>query len=87
MKRTVLRDSVKRLLLCGHTISRMTLSRPCSSRSTQPETSSLPYKGLLLDAAGTLLSPSEPIVDVYSRFALQHGVEVDRGRILDAFRR
>ncbi|MEW5318542.1 MAG: hypothetical protein WDW38_009758 [Sanguina aurantia] len=64
----------------------MSVSRPCSTRSAQPDRASLPYKGLLLDAAGTLLSPSESVVDVYTRYALKHGVTVESSQILSEFR-
>jgi hypothetical protein len=45
-----------------------------------------PNTALLLDAAGTLLSPAEPVAQTYARIAREHGVEVtsayvgERGR-------
>lgn len=41
-----------------------------------------------VDAAGTLLVPSEPVADVYLRVAARHGVVgLDGGAVLDNFRR
>ena len=43
-------------------------------------------KGLLLDVAGTLLSPSEPITDVYRRFATGHDLKLSDNEMLVRFR-
>lgn len=45
------------------------------------------HKGLLLDAAGTLLSPSEPAAEVYLRFAKAYGCTLTEHQILQRFRR
>ncbi|KAI8474047.1 MAG: HAD-like domain-containing protein [Monoraphidium minutum] len=45
-------------------------------------------KALLVDAAGTLLIPSEPVTDVYLRVAAKHGVKgLSEADVLDNFRR
>lgn len=45
------------------------------------------FAAVLFDAAGTLISPAEPIGETYSRLALPHGVALSGARIEDAFRR
>lgn len=45
------------------------------------------HKGLLLDAAGTLLSPSEPAAEVYLRYAKAYGCSLTEQQILSQFRR
>ena len=44
-------------------------------------------RAVLLDAAGTLLEPREPVGVTYARFAHGHGVELPAWRLDDAFRR
>ena len=41
---------------------------------------------ILLDAAGTLIAPAEPVAETYARFARQHGVEIEIAKLKDAFR-
>lgn len=43
-------------------------------------------RAILLDAAGTLIRPSEPVADVYARYFAATGWPVDAGRLSDAFR-
>ena len=47
---------------------------------------SLPIRGLLVDAAGTLLSPSEKAAAVYRRYGLPFGVQLSEAEILHRFR-
>ena len=42
---------------------------------------------MLFDAAGTLITPAQPIGETYARFAREHGVALSAARIEDAFRR
>ena len=42
---------------------------------------------VLFDAAGTLITPAEPVGATYSRLAREHGVALSAVRIEDAFRR
>ncbi|KIY96307.1 hypothetical protein MNEG_11655 [Monoraphidium neglectum] len=46
-------------------------------------------RALLVDAAGTLLIPSEPVTEVYLRAAAKHGVKIQLSEreVLDNFRR
>lgn len=44
-------------------------------------------RAVLLDAAGTLLRPREPVGATYARIAAAHGVELPPWRLDDAFRR
>ena len=44
-------------------------------------------RGLLLDAAGTLLYPSEPAAAVYRRYARKYGCKLSEPEILTNFRR
>jgi putative hydrolase of the HAD superfamily len=44
-------------------------------------------RGLLLDAAGTLIHPQEPVGETYARVADAHGARISPGRIGEAFRR
>jgi REG-2-like HAD superfamily hydrolase len=44
-------------------------------------------KGLLLDVAGTLLSPSEKMTDVYTRYGAPYGVRLSEREMLRNFRR
>ena len=44
-------------------------------------------RGLLLDAAGTLLYPSEPAAAVYHRYACKYGCRLSETEILTNFRR
>lgn len=44
-------------------------------------------RAVLLDAAGTLLRPREPVGETYARIARAHGVELPAWRLDDAFRR
>jgi len=43
-------------------------------------------RAILLDAAGTLIRPSEPVADVYARHFAAAGWPVEAGRLTDAFR-
>lgn len=45
-----------------------------------------PFRGLLVDAAGTLLSPSEPAAEVYLRYASKYGCCLSSNEILHRFR-
>jgi len=40
---------------------------------------------VLLDAAGTLIRPSEPVGDTYAAVARSFGAEIDPGRLMQAF--
>ena len=44
-------------------------------------------RGLLLDAAGTLIHPHEPVGETYARVARAHGALISPWRIEEAFRR
>ena len=44
-------------------------------------------RAVLLDAAGTLLRPREPVGETYARIARAHGVDLPAWRLDDAFRR
>lgn len=44
-----------------------------------------PGTALLLDAAGTLLRPTEPVAETYARVARAHGVEADPRAIAERF--
>ncbi|KAL4445769.1 hypothetical protein ABPG77_008968 [Micractinium sp. CCAP 211/92] len=44
------------------------------------------FKGLLVDAAGTLLSPSEPAAEVYLRYAKQYGCTLNAQEVLRRYR-
>ena len=46
-----------------------------------------PPRGVLFDATGTLIETREPVGDVYSRMAKEHGVELSAWRLGDAFKR
>lgn len=43
--------------------------------------------GVLMDAAGTLISPSEPVGETYARVALDHDAPIPARRLGEAFRR
>lgn len=45
------------------------------------------FKALLVDAAGTLLIPSEPAAEVYLRYGRKHGVMLSEGEVLERFRK
>jgi hypothetical protein len=45
------------------------------------------FKGVLIDAAGTLLVPSESSADVYLRYARQYGVTLSEKEVLQRYRR
>ncbi|GFR52948.1 hypothetical protein Agub_g15610 [Astrephomene gubernaculifera] len=45
------------------------------------------YRAVLVDAAGTFLMPSEPITDVYLRYARPHGCRLSDNEVLQRFRR
>ncbi|CAD7697257.1 unnamed protein product [Ostreobium quekettii] len=62
-----------------------TASALAHARSDAPQ-SSPSHKALLVDAAGTLVSPSEPVAAVYGAFAAKHGVRLSEGEILSRFR-
>lgn len=44
-------------------------------------------RGVLFDAAGTLIRLREPVGATYARFAAEHGVRLPAGHVDDAFRR
>ncbi|WIA10592.1 hypothetical protein OEZ85_010775 [Tetradesmus obliquus] len=44
------------------------------------------YKAVLVDAAGTLLVPSERTADVYLRYASKYGVDLSEQEVLQRFR-
>jgi REG-2-like HAD superfamily hydrolase len=44
-----------------------------------------PYTALLLDAAGTLLHPAEPVAHTYARIANEHGVAVTPAHVGERF--
>ncbi len=46
-----------------------------------------PLRGVLFDAAGTLIAPREPVGATYARMARGFGVEISGWRLNDAFRR
>jgi hypothetical protein len=46
-----------------------------------------PYHAVLIDAAGTLLSPSENVADVYLKYAQKHGCTLSTQELLEGFRR
>jgi len=41
---------------------------------------------VLIDAAGTLIEPAEPVADTYARFARRFGADIAPGRLMSAFR-
>jgi FMN phosphatase YigB (HAD superfamily) len=45
------------------------------------------FKGLLVDAAGTLLCPSEPAAEVYLRIAKKYGCDLSADEVLRRYRR
>jgi hypothetical protein len=45
------------------------------------------YKAVLVDAAGTLLVPTERTADVYLRYASKYGVQLSENEVLQRFRR
>lgn len=45
------------------------------------------YKAVLVDAAGTLLIPTERMADVYLRYASKYGVKLTENEVLERFRR
>lgn len=45
------------------------------------------YKAVLVDAAGTLLLPSEKTTDVYLRYGSKYGVTLSEDEVLSRFRR
>ena len=47
----------------------------------------VPLRGVLFDATGTLIETREPVGEVYSRMAKEHGVELSAWRLGDAFKR
>ncbi|PSC73910.1 haloacid dehalogenase-like hydrolase domain-containing 3 [Micractinium conductrix] len=57
------------------------LLQPTNLREFQPR-----FKGLLVDAAGTLLSPSEPAAEVYLRYARKYGCDLSPLEVLQRFR-
>eukprot|EP00775_Hariotina_reticulata_P008237 gene8237-8427_t len=44
------------------------------------------YKAVLIDAAGTLLVPTERTADVYLRYGTKYGVKLSEDEVLDRFR-
>ncbi|CAL5229453.1 g12778 [Coccomyxa viridis] len=48
---------------------------------------SVPLKALLVDAAGTLISPSEPVAQVYLDYARDYGCTLTEKEVLQNFRR
>ena len=65
------------------------LATNCQSPQTQVEHKSEtpPLRALLLDAAGTLLSPSEPAALVIQRYARPYGCTLSELEILKNFRK
>jgi len=47
----------------------------------------LRLRAVLLDAAGTLIHPRQPVGESYARIAREHGVDLPAWRLDDAFRR
>lgn len=45
------------------------------------------FSAVLIDAAGTLIVPSEPAAAVYLRYALKHGVSMSESEVLQRYRR
>lgn len=45
------------------------------------------YRAVLVDAAGTILMPSEPVADVYLRYAAPYGCRLSGQEVLQRFRR
>jgi hypothetical protein len=45
------------------------------------------YKAVLIDAAGTLLVPTERTADVYLRYGTKYGVKLSENEVLNRFRR
>ncbi len=52
-----------------------------------PEAHALPIKALLVDAAGTLISPSESVAAVYLDYARHFGCSLTEAQILQNFRK
>ena len=46
-----------------------------------------PIKALLVDAAGTLISPSENVAAIYLKYARQYGCTFTEAQILQNFRK
>lgn len=61
------------------------LSRAASTSTSQLYTPA--YEAVLIDAAGTLLSPSEPVAEVYLNYANKYGCKLTEDDILKGFRR
>jgi len=55
-------------------------------QSTIFEFSRPSFRALLVDAAGTLLSPSEPAAEVYLRYGQKYGVRLSQQDILERYR-
>lgn len=81
---------------CGYLWSRPSLSQFSQVRPFQsalrvsPKDSALPdftYRALLVDAAGTLLIPSEPAAEVYLRYGAKYGVTLSAKEVLLRFRK
>ncbi|CAK0787258.1 hypothetical protein CVIRNUC_010476 [Coccomyxa viridis] len=47
----------------------------------------MPLRALLVDAAGTLISPSEPVAEVYLQYAKEYGCDLTEKQVLQNFRR
>jgi REG-2-like HAD superfamily hydrolase len=58
-----------------------------TERTKAGDTLGIPLRGVLFDATGTLIETREPVGEVYSRVALEHGVELSARRLGDAFKR
>lgn len=62
-----------------------TMQLAATSGSHEPQTT--PLRALLVDAAGTLIYPSEPISQVYLEYARPYGCKKSEKEVLDNFRR
>mmetsp|Transcript_14977 Transcript_14977/g.32461 ORF Transcript_14977/g.32461 Transcript_14977/m.32461 type:complete len:292 (+) Transcript_14977:149-1024(+) len=67
---------------------------PAASKQSSPRSWTLErqyrlprIRGLLVDAAGTLVSPSEPAAAVYLRYGSAYGVNLSEKQVLQNFRR
>ncbi|KAG2451007.1 hypothetical protein HYH02_004277 [Chlamydomonas schloesseri] len=90
--RRLLNGQGNRLAAALHTIA--VSSRPVGASGTLSRTEGPAlgahrplYRAVLVDAAGTFLIPSEPVADVYLRYARPHGCKLEEREILTRFRR
>lgn len=67
-----------------------TSGRPPGHVHLVPQQAALPsgpYRAVLIDAAGTLIVPTEPTAEVLLRYARPHGCSLSEREVLDRFRR